>query len=68
MSETRMTVEDSRKATDIILGLVDQVYGLRMKDITRERITAYFDDKPEMENLKTAIFSFFRALGSLDLE
>ena len=63
-----ITAEENKKRTDIILDLVDQVYGVRMKDLTRERIKAYFEGRPEMEDLKTSIFSFFRALGSLDLE
>jgi hypothetical protein len=53
---------EDRKLTNLILGLLSRAYDLEVgKDITKEKIEAWFVGRPELENLKTSIRAFFKA-------
>ena len=47
--------------TSPIRGLLSRAYDLKIgKDITKEKLEAWFVGKPELVNLKAAIVAFFR--------
>ncbi len=56
---TQPNPEEDEKLTDVILGMFEP-FAKVGKDITREKLEAWFAGRPELVNLKTAMVAFFR--------